>query len=103
MLVPPHLPDHSVVRNDILDYYVEIERFDQNLAQALALLEARGILDNTLVVVTSDNGMPFPRAKASLYDYGTCVPLAIRCGCTKSTFRYTGQVSNNFFSASTRT
>ena len=41
------------------------------------MLEEAGRLDNTIVVVTSDHGMPFPRAKASLYDYGSRVPLAI--------------------------
>ena len=43
-------------------------------------LERRGELDNTIVVVTSDNGMAFPRAKATLYDSGARVPLAIRWG-----------------------
>ncbi len=76
--VPAHLPNDIVVRNDILDYYWEIQRFDQRVAEALASLERIGELDNTLVVVTSDHGMPFPRSKASLYDYGTRVPLAIR-------------------------
>ena len=78
VLVPPHLPDDTVVRNDILDYYFEVERWDRLVADALAILEKAGELDNTLVVVTSDNGMPFPRAKATLYDYGTRMPLAIR-------------------------
>ncbi len=76
--VPPHLPDHPIVRNDILDYYVEVERFDRSVEVALEILERAGELANTLVVVTSDHGMPFPRAKASLYDYGSRVPLAIR-------------------------
>jgi N-sulfoglucosamine sulfohydrolase len=76
--VPSHLPDDPVVRNDILDYYVEIERFDSKVAGALALLEETGQADNTIVVITGDHGMPFPRAKASLYDYGSHVPLAIR-------------------------
>ena len=75
--VPPHFPDNDLVRNDILDYYVEIERFDSNVAKALDILEEAGELENTLVVVTSDHGMPFPRAKASLYDYGSRVPLAM--------------------------
>jgi hypothetical protein len=48
------------------------------VARAIATLEQRGLLDNTIIVVTSDHGMPFPRAKASLYDLGTQVPLAIR-------------------------
>lgn len=76
--VPPHLPDDPAVRNDILDYYFEVQRFDRSVGDALAVLEKDGELDNTLVVITSDNGMPFPRAKASLYDYGTRMPLAIR-------------------------
>lgn len=77
VIVPPHLPDDPVVRNDILDYYYEIQRFDRAVLEALAILQAAGELDNTLVVVTSDNGMPFPRAKASLYDFGTHMPMAI--------------------------
>ncbi len=75
---PPFLPDTPKVRSDILDYYVEVEHFDAVLGQMLAQLEAIGELDNTLVVVTSDNGMPFPRAKANLYEFGTHVPLAMR-------------------------
>ncbi len=77
VVVPPHLPDDPVIRNDILDYYVEVERFDQRVGRALDILERSGQLGNTIVVVTSDHGMPFPRAKASLYDFGTRVPLAV--------------------------
>lgn len=77
VVVPPYLPDNDLVRNDILDYYVEVERFDSHVVTALNLLEQKGLLDNTIVVVTSDHGMPFPRAKASLYDSGSRVPLAI--------------------------
>ena len=78
VIVPKIFPDHPVVRSDILDYYVEIEHFDQMVARALKSLEKSGQLDNTLVVVTSDHGMPFPRSKASLHDQGSRVPLAIR-------------------------
>jgi len=77
VIVPPSLPDNDEVRNDILDYYLEIEHYDTMVARALASLEQRGLLENTIVVMTSDHGMPFPRAKASLYDAGTRVPLAI--------------------------
>jgi arylsulfatase A-like enzyme len=66
------------VRSDLLDYFVEIEHFDTMVAQAMNALEKAGQLDNTIVVITSDHGMPFPRAKASLYDAGSRVPLAIR-------------------------
>ena len=78
VVVPDHLPDDPIVRRDILDYYFEVQRFDSLVGETLAFLEEAGELDNTLVVVTSDNGMPFPRAKATLYDFGTRMPLAIR-------------------------
>jgi N-sulfoglucosamine sulfohydrolase len=75
--VPPFLPDTPVVRSDLLDYAVEIEWFDRHLALMLDALAEAGELDDTLVVVTSDNGMPFPRAKANLYEAGIHMPLAV--------------------------
>jgi len=77
VIVPSHLPDDPIVRNDILDYYYEVQRWDSLVGKALSILEEAGELENTLVVITSDNGMPFPRAKASLYDFGTKMPMAI--------------------------
>jgi uncharacterized sulfatase len=78
--VPAYWPDVEEVRNDILDYYTEIDWFDRQLGRAIEMLEDRGELDNTIIVVTSDNGMPFPRAKVNLYDAGVRMPLAIRWG-----------------------
>ena len=78
VVVPPFLPNTDTVRSDLADYYAEVQRFDAELAAVLASLERAGELDHTVVVVTSDNGMPFPRAKANLYDAGTRMPLAIR-------------------------
>jgi N-sulfoglucosamine sulfohydrolase len=75
--VPPFLPDVPEVRSDLLDYCVEIEWFDRQLARMLDMLEKSGELGRTLVIVTGDNGMSFPRAKANLYEYGIHVPLAI--------------------------
>jgi N-sulfoglucosamine sulfohydrolase len=75
--VPSFLPDVPEVRRDLIDYCHEIEWFDQHLGQMLMMLETAGELDNTLVIVTADNGMSFPRAKANLYEYGIHVPLAI--------------------------
>lgn len=77
---PPFLPDTPEVRSDLLDYCLEIEWFDTHLGRMLQQLEAAGELDHTLVIVTSDNGMAFPRAKANLYEYGFHEPLAIRWG-----------------------
>lgn len=75
--VPEFLPDAPIVRSDLADYFAEIEWFDQHLGRMLDELEKRGELENTLVIVTADNGMPFPRAKANCYELGIHVPLAI--------------------------
>lgn len=73
--VPAFLPDNAEVRGDIADYLFAVQRWDRELGQALDLMERQGVLENTLVVITSDNGMPFPRAKGNLYDYGSRMPL----------------------------
>ena len=75
--VPGFWPDNDVVRNDMLDYAFEIEHFDRHLGRMLATLERRGLLDNTLVVVTGDNGMPFPHDKGQVYYDSNHLPLAI--------------------------
>lgn len=76
--VPDDLPDCDVVRDDLADYLFEVQRFDSDVAAALAVLDEMGEAANTIVVVTGDHGMPFPRHKCHLYDSGTHVPLAIR-------------------------
>ncbi len=78
IVVPPTLPDTEETRTDLADYYYEVEMFDTAAAELIAHLEELGELDNTIVVMTGDNGMPFPRAKMTLYDLGTRVPLAVR-------------------------
>jgi iduronate 2-sulfatase len=75
---PPILPDHPDVRADLADYYWHVQRFDSQVGKVLDRLRRTGETNNTLIVVTSDNGMPFPRGKATLYELGTHVPLAIR-------------------------
>ncbi len=75
--LPEFLPDSPCVRNDMMDYYFEVERFDRESGNIIKSLKMQGLLENTIIVMTSDNGMPFPRAKANLYDFGTRMPLAI--------------------------
>ncbi|QEG00930.1 Choline-sulfatase [Stieleria maiorica] len=75
--VPSFLPDTPEIRSDIADYMYEIQWFDSHLGRMLDRLQRDGQLENTLVIVTSDNGMSFPRAKANVYEYGIHMPLAI--------------------------
>ena len=70
-------PQTDVVKNDVLDYAFELEYFDQQLGSILKVLEEQGELENTIVVVTSDNGMPFPRVKGLSYEHSNHLPLAI--------------------------
>jgi arylsulfatase A-like enzyme len=75
--VPRPWPDNDTVRTDLLDYAFEIEHFDTHLQRMLAQLEQHKLLDNTLVVVTADNGMPFPHVKGQAYEYSNHLPLAM--------------------------
>lgn len=78
--LPACLPDSKTVRSDVADYLWEVQRFDREVGKIVARLKAMGELENTIIVVSGDNGMPFPRCKATLYDQGTRVPLAVRWG-----------------------
>ncbi len=75
--LPGCFPDSPVVRSDVADYYFEVERFDRVVGHAVETLRKRGELEKTLIVVTGDHGMPFPRGKSNLYDLGTRVPLIV--------------------------
>lgn len=75
--VPAFWPDNEQVRNDMLDYAFEVEHFDRHLGRMVDELEKRGLLESTMVVVTSDHGMPFPRSKGNAYEMSNHVPLAI--------------------------
>ncbi len=74
---PPYWPDNEITRNDLLDYAYEIEDTDAHIQKVLKTLEERNLLDNTLVVVTSDHGMPFPRVKGNQYENANHVPMAM--------------------------
>ena len=83
--VPEFYPDVEDVRSDIADYYFEVERWDSDVLVAIRLLEEAGELENTVIAMSGDHGMPFPRCKGNLYDSGSRVPLAIRWGSGAST------------------
>jgi uncharacterized sulfatase len=79
--VPPFLPDNEVIREDICDYLGEVQAFDEGVGELLRELTTLGELDNTLIVVSGDHGIPgFPRGKCNLYDFGVHVSLAVRWG-----------------------
>ncbi len=82
--MPPFLADVPEVREDLADYFGEVQAFDAALGVLLQRLKETGELDNTLIVVSGDHGAPgFPHGKCNLYDFGSSVSLAIRWGGAK--------------------
>jgi uncharacterized sulfatase len=75
VLTPNHTDTSDKAKSDLLDYFVEVEWFDTQLGRIVEILREAGELDNTLILVTADNGSPVPGSKSNLYDLGTHVPL----------------------------
>ena len=77
IIIPPYMVDTAKTREDLASYYHEVSRFDYYVGIIAAELERQGILNNTMIVVAADNGRPFPRAKARLYDSGIKTPWIV--------------------------
>ncbi len=78
--VPLYYPNNKVIVGDLADYALEVEWVDKHIGECLKVLEERGLLDNTIIIATSDHGMPFPRVKGQIYDDGFHVPFVVRWG-----------------------
>ena len=76
--VPGCLWDTPATRLELVHYYTALRRLDETVGRVLARLAAAGHADDTLVVFTSDNGMPFPFAKSTLYEPGINLPFVVR-------------------------
>lgn len=75
---PPFLADTDSTRQDLARYYDEITRFDDYIGKVEEELEKQGVLDNTLIIIMSDNGRPFPRSKTRVYDSGMKTPFVMK-------------------------
>lgn len=77
--IPPVMPDEPVLREDFADYLGEAMAFDEACGVLVKMLEEMGELENTLVVISGDHGVPgFPRGKCNAHDLGSGVLLAMR-------------------------
>jgi len=76
--VPPYLPEHPDIRKELAKYYDEIARIDRHVGEVRDELARLGEFDRSVFVFMSDNGMPFPRAKTTLYDSGIRTPFVVR-------------------------
>ncbi|MHA1488205.1 MAG: sulfatase family protein [Promethearchaeota archaeon] len=68
--VPPFLPDNEMIRENLAEFYGVIHLVDETIGKILKCLEDTGLIENTLFIYTTDHGLPFPRAKCTLYDPG---------------------------------
>lgn len=77
--MPPVVPDVPEIREDMADYLGEAMAFDAASGELIKVLETMGELDNTLIAISGDHGIPgFPRGKCNVHDFGSAVPLAVR-------------------------
>lgn len=76
--LPPYYVDTSETRNGFSKYLAEITYYDSQVGQILDLLEKHGLTENTLVMVTSEQGNSLPFAKWTLYDSGLQTALIAR-------------------------
>jgi len=88
-------PNNETVKTDMLDYAYELEYFDLHLQKMLQVLAEKEQLDNTLVIVTADNGMPFPRVKGQAYEQSNHMPLAMMW---KKGIKNPGRIIDDFVS-----
>ena len=75
---PEGLPDTPLTRDDVAAFKASARSLDQGIGAVLNALQRAGLADRTLVVCTTDHGLAFPNAKATLYDRGTGVMLIMR-------------------------
>src|SRR5262249_32813209 len=79
VVLPTHLPDQPEVREELAEYYQSVSRMDRGVGLLLEVLREMGHLEDTLIIFVSDNGIPFPGAKTTLYAAGVHLPLIVAC------------------------
>lgn len=75
--VPPFVPDTPAARADLAAQYTTVSRLDQGIGLVLQELRDAGYENDTLVIYSSDNGIPFPNGRTNLYHSGTAEPMLV--------------------------
>jgi N-sulfoglucosamine sulfohydrolase len=94
VIVPPFLPDTPTCRAELAQYYESISRIDSGVGRLIEILKKAGKFDDTLIIYISDNGVPFPGAKTTVYEPGLNLPCIVRNPAAKKR----GVVSEAFVS-----
>jgi N-sulfoglucosamine sulfohydrolase len=77
-LPPPFLPDTPEIRGDVAAYKASARSLDHGVGVVLNALQEAALDERTLVICTTDHGLAFPTAKASVLDRGIGVMLIVR-------------------------
>lgn len=78
VIVPPFLPDTPICRAELAQYYESISRIDSGVGRLIEILKNAGKFDATLIIYMSDNGVPWPGAKTTVYEPGLNLPCIVR-------------------------
>ena len=77
VIVPPFLPNTPSCRAELAQYYQSVARLDQGVGRLVKVLKEAGHWDDTLFIFISDNGIPFPGAKTTVYEPGLRLPCLV--------------------------
>ncbi|KAL3274373.1 hypothetical protein HHI36_015771 [Cryptolaemus montrouzieri] len=77
IILPYYIPDTLEAKQDFAAQYTTMSRLDQGVGLVLKELEDAGFLNNTLIIYSSDNGIPFPNGRTNMYDSGVGIPMFI--------------------------
>jgi len=92
--VPNFLPDIPEVREELADQYEAITRMDKSIGWIIENLKKSGRFEETLIIYISDNGIPFPGAKTTVYKSGLHLPMIVN----SPTVKRNGVVNNSMIS-----
>ena len=76
--IPPYLQDCEAVRRDLQGHAASLKHFDTCFGQLIQALKENHLYENTILLFTTDHGIPYPMAKCTLYDAGIGVALMMR-------------------------
>jgi N-sulfoglucosamine sulfohydrolase len=78
VIVPPFLPDTPTCRAELAQYYESVSRADAGVGRLIEILKQAGKYEESLIIYISDNGIPFPGAKTTVYEPGIRLPCIVR-------------------------
>jgi arylsulfatase A-like enzyme len=75
---PAPIPDTYRTRKDMAAYKESAKVLDSGIGKILLKLKEKDLYKNTIIIFTTDHGIPFPGMKCTLTDHGIGVSLIIR-------------------------